>query len=146
MKRVISTALIVCFIFCGMSLFSEDKTPAKAPEVKKESKQLIVWISGDKEVALKMVLMYSFYCPKNKWMDKFRLLVWGPAQKLLLEDKEVQAQFEKVKSNGIEIFACKGCADLYKISDKLSALGITVKYTGDMLANCQKEGWHVLTI
>ena len=47
----------------------------------------------------------------------------------------------------MELYACKGCADLYGVSDQLTALGITVEYTGTMLANAQKDDdWHVLTI
>ena len=48
--------------------------------------QLILWTSGDREVALKMVFMYAYYCQKRAWMDTVRLLVWGPSSKLLTED------------------------------------------------------------
>ena len=46
---------------------------------------------------------------------------------------------------GVELYACKGCADMYGISDKLIDLGVTVMYTGKMLADLQKEGWHILS-
>lgn len=120
------------------------KTEAEAaPSV--ESRQLIVWTSGDREVALKMVFMYTLNCQKGGWMDKVRLLVWGPADKLLVEDPELQKYLATLKEAGVELYACKACADMYGVADKLSALGINVMYTGTMLADLQKEGWHVLT-
>lgn len=110
-----------------------------------KQQQLIVWTSGDRDVALKMVFMYAYNCRKYAWMDNVRLLVWGPSGKLLVEDKELREQLGELRKIGVELYACKGCADLYGISDKLSALGINVMYTGKMLADLQKEGWHVLT-
>jgi hypothetical protein len=110
-----------------------------------KTKQLIVWTSGDREVALKMVFMYAYNCKKRGWMDEVRLLVWGPSGKLLTEDKELQDNLEGLKDEGVELYACKGCADMYGISDKLTALGINVMYTGTLLADAQKDGWHVLT-
>jgi hypothetical protein len=123
-----------------------------APEAADEgasatAKQLIVWTSGDREVALKMVFMYAYNCQKRGWMDQVRLLVWGPSAKLLTEDEELQENLKGLKEVGVELYACKGCADLYGVSDALTALGVTVQYTGTMLADAQKDDdWHVLTI
>jgi hypothetical protein len=108
--------------------------------------QLILWTSGDREVALKMVFMYAYNCKKYSWMDNVRLLVWGPSGKLLVEDAELQEQLTELKEIGVELYACKACADLYGISDKLEKFGITVMYTGKMLAELQKAGWFILTI
>ena len=108
--------------------------------------QLILWTSGDREVALKMVFMYAYNCKKRGWMDTVRLLVWGPSAKLLSEDQELQEQLKMLKEVGVELYACKGCADLYGVSDTLSSLDINVMYTGTMLAELQQLGWHVLTI
>ncbi len=123
--------------------------PPAAPTADKaetaKTRQLIVWTSGDREVALKMVLMYAYNCKKRGWMDEVRLLVWGPSGRLLTEDKELQAGLKNLQDEGVELYACKGCADLYGISDQLAALGIKVMYAGTLLADAQKEGWHVLT-
>jgi hypothetical protein len=117
------------------------------PAVEKAGRQqLILWTSGDREVALKMVFMYAYNCKKRGWMDTVRLLVWGPSAKLLSEDAELQEQLKGLKEVGVELYACKGCADLYGVSDELSALDLNVMYTGTMLAELQQQGWHVLTI
>ena len=62
------------------------------------SKKLnVLWTSGDREVALKMVLMYSFNAKKRGWWDEVSLIVWGPSAKLLTEDPELQ---ERIASAG----------------------------------------------
>ncbi len=111
-----------------------------------KDKQLILWTSGDREVALKMVFMYTLNCKKRSWMNDVRLLIWGPSGKLLTEDAELQNYLNELKKAGVELYACKGCADMYGISDALTKLGVTVMYTGKMLADLQKAGWFVLSI
>jgi len=108
--------------------------------------QLILWTSSDREVAQKMVFMYALNSKRHAWMDRVRLLVWGPSGKLLVQDAELQAQLKELKDVGIELYACKACADMYGISDQLTKSGVTVVYTGQMLADLQKEGWFVLSI
>jgi hypothetical protein len=78
-------------------------------------------------------------------MDTVRLLVWGPSQKLLSEDEELQQGLAALEEEGVELYACKGCADLYQVSDALTKLGVKVEYTGKMLADLQLAGWNVLT-
>jgi len=123
-------------------LENPDPEAAKAPD---GAKQCIVWSSGDRDVALKLVFMYAFYSKTQGWMDTVRLLVWGPSAKLLSVDLELQQELQKLKEAGVELLACKACADSYGVSDQLSKLGIEVRYTGKDLADMQKTGWHVLT-
>jgi hypothetical protein len=140
--------LLVALGLSGSALLAGDSPGTNASEkpAVAKTKQLIVWTSGDREVALKMVFMYAFNTKKRGWMDEVRLLVWGPSGKLLTEDEELQKGLAGLKAEGVELYACKGCADLYGISEKLTALGINVMYTGTMLADAQKDGdWHVLT-
>lgn len=114
--------------------------------IAEKKQQLILWTSGDRDVALKMVFMYALNCKKHSWMDNVRLLIWGPSAKLLSEDAELQKYLSELKKAGIELYACKACADMYGVSDKLTNMGVTVEYAGKMLANLQKEGWFVLSL
>ena len=123
-----------------------EETPGRAGVEESGRQQLILWTSGDREVALKMVFMYAYNCKKRGWMDTVRLLVWGPSAKLLSEDAELQEKLRGLKDVGVELYACKGCADQYGVSEQLSRLDINVMYTGTMLAELQQQGWHVLTI
>ena len=153
MRTSTQVAIIVSVAFCGLLTANTTKV-AESPKTESSAssatttvkhQQLIIWTSGDREVALKMVFMYAENCKKRQWMDTVRLLVWGPSGKLLVEDPQLQQRLNELKMAGVELYACKACADEYGISDKLSKLGITVIYTGSMLAELQKTGWHVLS-
>jgi hypothetical protein len=109
------------------------------------SKLVVVWTSGDREVALKMVYMYTYNAKKNEWWDKIRFVVWGPSSKLLSEDNELQDYLKKMKEVGVELLACKACADMYGVSEKLEELGIKVKYMGKDLSEMLQGGWTSLT-
>jgi hypothetical protein len=109
------------------------------------SKLVVVWTSGDREVALKMVYMYTYNAKKNDWWDQIRFVIWGPSSKLLSEDKELQDYLQKMKAVGVEVLACKACADLYGVSEKLEEIGIVVKYMGKDLSEMLQSGWTSLT-
>jgi hypothetical protein len=96
-------------------------------------------------VALKMVYMYTFNAKKNGWWDEVRFLVWGPSAKLLSEDVELQDYVKKMKEEGVELLACKACADSYGVSEKLEALGVEVKYMGAPLTDMLKSDWTTIT-
>ncbi|HSG27214.1 MAG TPA: DsrE family protein [Candidatus Krumholzibacterium sp.] len=120
------------------------KKEASAEEIPANERLAIIWTSGDREVALKMVFMYTFNSKKFGWWKDITLVVWGPSAKLLSEDAELQEYIAKIKEAGVHLKACKGCSDLYGVSDKLAALGIEVKYMGE-ITDYIKEGRHVLT-
>ena len=108
-------------------------------------KLVILWTSGDREIALKMVFMYTFNSKRNEWWDDVTLIVWGPSAKILTEDPELQTEINKIMDAGVVVKACKGCSDLYGVSEKLEEIGVTVLYIGGELTNYIKEGRHILT-
>ena len=126
----------VCLAFFGTSLAAERADP---------SGLVVVWSSGDRDVALNMVFMYTYNAKKNGWWDTIRFIVWGPSSKLLAEDTELQEGIKKMKEEGVELYACKACSDLYGVSDKLTELGINVKYIGKDLTELLKTGWTHMT-
>jgi hypothetical protein len=109
------------------------------------SKLLVVWTSGDRDVALNMVFMYTYNAKKQDWWENIRFLIWGPSSKLLSEDKELQQEIQKMKEVGIELLACKACADRYGVSEALQGMGIEVKYMGVGLTEMLKGRWTTLT-
>lgn len=137
------------FLFCLAFLASSmAKEPAANPEKEVKStpsRLVVVWTSGDREVALKMVFMYTYNAKKNGYWDTIRFIVWGPSSKLLAEDTELQEYIQRMKKVGVELFACKACADLYGVSDKLAKLGIEVKYIGQDLTSMLQNNWTSLT-
>ena len=114
-------------------------------EKKSDDHLLIVWTSGDPEVAHNMVFLYAFNAQKNGWWDQVTLLVWGPSSNLSSVNPEIQESLKKMKDQGVELLACKGCADRYGVSAKLEELGIEVKYTGTYLSDFIKSDKKVIT-
>jgi hypothetical protein len=148
-KTMTLALLAVGFLMTGMSLDAqteETQTTKEPSMITAKEKLVILWTSGDREVALKMVFMYTFNAKKNSWWKDITLIVWGPSAKLLSEDKELQEYMYKIMESGVEVRACKGCADQYGVSEKLQELGITVLYIGKELTDYIQEGRHVLTI
>jgi hypothetical protein len=106
---------------------------------------LIVWTSGDPEVALKMVFMYAYNAQKNGWWDHVTLLIWGPSEKLSSENAEIQEYLAKMQEVGIELIACRACADMYGVCPSLEDMNIDVKYTGTYLTDYIKSGKKLIS-
>ena len=142
-KKLLLPFLLVLF-FTGSSFSQESVKQETGKSI--PSKLAVLWTSGDRDVALKMVFMYTFYAKERGWWQDIQLIVWGPSSKLLSEDKELQDYIKKMKDKGVEIVACKACADSYGVSGKLEDLGIEVKYMGMPLTELLKsEKWKVVT-
>jgi hypothetical protein len=106
---------------------------------------VVIWASGDREVALKMVFMYTKNSRLRGWWGRVRLVVWGPSAPLLAEDQELQEELGELQAAGVELQACRACADLYGVTDRLQSLGIEVVYMGAPLTEMLKAGWTCLT-
>jgi hypothetical protein len=131
----------LCFVlYANVSALETTEGPEDGV-TNEPSKLVVVWTSGDREVAIKMVYMYTYNAKKNGWWDNIRFIVWGPSSKLLSEDKELQDYTQKMKDAGVEVFACKACADMYGVSEKLEELGLEVKYIGKDLTEMLQGGW-----
>ena len=118
---------------------------------KKSSKPdelIVLWTSGDREVALKMAFMYTLNSKRFDWGWKnVTLVVWGPSSKLLAADVELQEHVARMKEAGVKLLACKKCSDMYEVSENLTALGIEVKYMGKPLTDYLRDNnCRVITI
>jgi hypothetical protein len=108
-------------------------------------KLLIVWSSGEIEVAKKLVLLYgSVILPRGYW-DEAHLMIWGPSAKLLAENSELQEMFTKVLVSGVKASVCVVCSDDYGVTDQLEALGVEPIHTGELLTQALKSDWKVVT-
>ncbi|MFC2134183.1 DsrE family protein [Bacteroidota bacterium] len=143
-KKVFVLTFIFTLLLSSANLFAQEET-AEKKELKPEEKLVVLWTSGDKDVAMKMVYMYTYNAKKYGWWEDITFIVWGASAKLLSEDKDLQEYIAKMKDEGIDLKACKACADMYGVSEKLEELGVIVKYMGVDLTNYIKEGRHVLT-
>jgi hypothetical protein len=140
---LVSLAVVVAFMVGGIV-----QQPAlAAEEVQDQAPHLaIVWTSGDRDVALKMVFMYALNAKRRGWAAEVDLIVWGPSSKLLSHDVELQEQVAAMQEVGVVFKACKACSDSYGVSDKLQELGIEVKYMGlELTEYIASPDWHTIT-
>lgn len=108
-------------------------------------KLLIVWSTGEVEVAKKMVLLYSsVILPRGYW-DEAHLMIWGPSAKLLVENTELQEMVAKVKETGVKLSCCVVCSDDYGVTKQLENLGVEAIHTGEIMTDALKNDWKVIT-
>ena len=109
------------------------------------SKVFALVCSGDREVALEVGLVYPLNAAKKGWMDEVKVIFFGPSEKVAANDAEVQGRIKEILEAGVEVLACKWCADRMGITEKLEAAGIKVVYVGSVISDLLKEGWAQLT-
>lgn len=114
-------------------------------ETKNTNTLVVIWTSGNPEVAFNVCLMYTHAAKKNNWFERVILVVWGPSAKLLSENSELQEKLKAMQNDGVESKACIVCANNYNVTDKLKNLGLDVKGMGVPLTEYLKNGYKVLT-
>ncbi len=105
----------------------------------------LLWTTGEKEVAMKVVFPYIVNAKANGWWDEINLIIWGPSAKLAAYDKDIQRQLQDVFDSGITVEACKACTDAYQVSEIMLSLGITVRYMGGPFTEYLQSPDHVVT-
>jgi hypothetical protein len=151
MKSLFGNLLVLLASALALSLpaliMAETPKTDKGPAVTSNpaDKLVVLWTSGDRDVALNMVFMYTLNARLHNWWADVTFIVWGPSSKLLASDTELKDQIRKMKEAGIILEACKACADRYGVAGKLQELGIDVKYMGQPLTRYIKDGRHILT-
>ncbi len=141
----LTSGLILSLPFLMMAKTPNTENGQAAAPISSADRLVVLWTSGDRDVALNMVFMYTLNAKKNHWWADITFIVWGPSAKLLASDPELKEQVTKMKEAGIVLEACKACADRYGVSGMLQELGIDVKYMGQPLTQYIKEGRHILT-
>ena len=111
-----------------------------------DNQLVVLWTSGDRDVALKMAFMYTYNSKVKGWWPEVSLIVWGPSANLLAEDDELQEYMRRIIAAGIDVMACQACTDSYGVSAKLAAMGIDVKYMGQPMTHFLKSGCHILSV
>ncbi len=111
----------------------------------KQERLVVLWATGDRDVAEKSCLMYAHAAKRNGWFDEVVLIVWGSSSRLLAEDEALQEKVKAMKSDGVILEACIACSNMLGVTDELKDLGIDVKGMGLPLSDYLKSGYHVLT-
>jgi len=108
-------------------------------------KVFVILSSQDREVLLEVGFTYPFNAVVNGWMEDVKIIFFGPSEKLVVHDLEVQSRLKEVLDAGIHVMACKWCADRMEIAEELEALGVEVVYVGSIMSDLMKAGWAGLT-
>lgn len=140
--KVAAVLMLLVFLSVGITVNFASASEAKEGG---PSKLLIVWSSGEKDVAYMVALIYPKVAKKNGWWDKIRIIIWGPSAKLLAEDPAMLPLIKTLQKEGVEILACKWCAEQYGVGMKLEEMGVRVDYMGKPLTEMLKNDWKVLT-
>jgi len=111
-----------------------------------KEKLYILWTNADPVTSELMVFMYSENAILHKWWDEITIIVWGATSKLISENKNIQKRLKEIADIGVNISACKSCADKLEVADKISELDIELKYWGEPLTKIIKENQKLITI
>lgn len=146
MKRFKLTSISLFVLTCVLmiTLPMEVKAQDQDMETKKE-KLVVLWTSGDPDVAEKSCLMYTHAAKRNGWFDEVVLIVWGSSSRLLAENEALQEKVKAMIKDGVILEACIACSNMLGVTEELKALGIDVKGMGVPLTNYMKSGYHVLS-
>jgi hypothetical protein len=110
-----------------------------------DERLVVVWTSGDREVAENMAFMYTLNAKKKGWFGDVTLIIWGPSAKLICDDEELQKTLKEMSSEGVRLEACLRCAENYGVVEALKSLGVDVKLMGEPFSGYLKEDRKVIT-
>lgn len=110
-----------------------------------DDKLVVLWTSGDPEVAEKVCFMYTHNARLQGWFDEVTLIIWGPSSRLLSENQKLQGMVKAMMEDGVKVEACISCANMYGVAQALRDLGIDVKGMGVPLTDYLKSDAKILT-
>lgn len=99
----------------------------------------VLWTRGDKAFAEEMAFMYTLNAARFEWWEAVKLIIWGPSAPLLAEDEDLQETVSEMQGEGIEVEACRACAEDFGVAEDLEALDIDVRYMGEPLTEYLKD-------
>jgi hypothetical protein len=139
MKNKTSLFLLLLFVGLTNNIKAQQSTTAGPSDT-----LVVLWSSGDPEVAEKACLMYTGAAKKYKWFNEVILVVWGPSEKLLAENEQLQDRVASLQDEGIIVQACVACSNMYGVTDNLKVCKVDVKGMGVPLTRYLKRGYRVV--
>ncbi|MBW1658911.1 MAG: hypothetical protein JRJ48_00240 [Deltaproteobacteria bacterium] len=105
-----------------------------------QDKVLIILSSSDRDKVI-TGLMYATNAMKYTWMSEVKVIVFGPSQRLSLQDSEIQEYLKTLITYGATPLTCKYIADQEGLSEDLANLGLDVVYVGTVISEHIKQGF-----
>ncbi|MBE0678434.1 MAG: DsrE family protein [Bacteroidales bacterium] len=136
------TLLIVLIVCAGIAnnLAAQDTIPSTASDT-----LVVLWSSGDPEVAEKACLMYTGYAKRLGWFREVILLAWGPSERLMSENEMVKEKIAALQEEGVIVQACIVCANMYGVTDDLKVCSVDVRGTGGLLTKYIRRGYKMIS-
>jgi hypothetical protein len=106
---------------------------------------VVLWSSGDPDVAEKACLMYTHAAKRDKMFNEVILIVWGPSEKLLAENAMIKEKVAAMQKDGVIVQACVACANMYGVADDLKVCKVDVRGMGGPLTDYLKRGYKVIS-
>jgi hypothetical protein len=145
LPRILPIVVTICLFQAAAADLRAAPPAAPAPDAGPQH-LAVLWTSGDPDVAHRMTFLYTLFSKRQGWFEQVTLIVWGPSQRLLAADKEIQAYVKRVQEAGVVVEACINCSEAYGITDTIRALGIEVKPMGKPLTQYLKDpDWATLS-
>ncbi len=107
----------------------------------------ILWTNADIDTSRHMVFMYAGNSIKHSWWSEVTIIVWGATSRLIKDNVDIQKDVVKLMSDGVNVIACKACADKIGSTKTLESLGIKTEYLGEYLTEAIKsKEIHLITV
>jgi hypothetical protein len=110
------------------------------------NKLYLLWTTAETETFDEMVFMYAFNAKKYGWWDEVTVVIWGASARLTGNDEVIQLKIREMIEGGVQVEACKACAEDLQVAQKLEELGVVVRYWGQPLTEVLKSDSKLLTI
>jgi len=133
--------LLLVFTSGSAKLLNAQETSLNTPS----DTLVVLWSSGDPEVAEKACLMYTGAAKKFGWFKEVILIVWGPSEKLLAENSKRKDKIATMKKDGVIVEACIACSNMYGVTDELKVCEVDVKGMGIPLSRYLKRGYKIIS-
>jgi hypothetical protein len=103
--------------------------------------RLVVIIgTGERDKALAGA-MYAVNSLKHGWMRDVKLFFFGPSERLLLEDPDLQELVREFQRQERMPVACRFIADREGTDAGLKDLGVAVEFVGQPISDLIKDGY-----
>lgn len=109
-------------------------------------KLTILWTSGEKDVALKVVLRYAESALEKGLWKQIEILVWGPSVQLAADDENVKAKIESLIAQGVKMKACVVCAEEYGVTQTLEEMHVKLDMVGEDVTRIIQDQTPLLSL
>ena len=85
--------------------------------------------------------MYAVNALRHGWLEDVKLVFFGPAEALLLDDEDLQEfvrEYHRLEDRAV---ACRFLSDREGTSADLADLGLDVAYVGPLVSQLIREGY-----